>query len=91
VAAAAAGCALPPVALVVLYLRGLSRGCGIRLILRQMVENFSMGALRWLPDDLLSQSEQVLTFHDQRGTAEQHIKEGKMALKWTRLSCRTIA
>jgi hypothetical protein len=56
-----------------------------------MVENFSMGALRWLPDDLLSQSEQVLTFHDQRGTAEQHIKEGKMALKWTRLSCRTIA
>ena len=25
----------------------------------------------------------------QRGTAEQHIKEGKGAIKWTRLSCRT--
>jgi hypothetical protein len=24
-----------------------------------------------------------------RGTAEQYIKEGKNAIKWTRLSCRT--
>jgi hypothetical protein len=28
---------------------------------------------------------------NQRGTAEQWIKEGKSALKWTRLSCRTFA
>jgi hypothetical protein len=27
----------------------------------------------------------------QRGTCEQHIKEGKNAIKWTRLSCRTFA
>ena len=27
----------------------------------------------------------------QRGTAEQWIKEGKGAIKWTRLSCRTFA
>ncbi len=29
----------------------------------------------------------MLAFYDDRGTAEQHIKEGKHALKWTRLSC----
>jgi hypothetical protein len=27
-------------------------------------------------------------FHDQRGTAGQHIREGKYAFRWTRLSCR---
>jgi len=29
----------------------------------------------------------VVKFYDKRGTAEQWIKEGKYALKWTRLSC----
>ncbi len=29
----------------------------------------------------------VMRFHNQRGTAEQHIKEGKYAFGWTRLSC----
>ncbi len=29
----------------------------------------------------------VLTFCNQRGTAEQHIKEGKNAIVWIRLSC----
>ena len=32
-------------------------------------------------------NERVLAFYDDRGTAEQHIKEGKHALKWARLSC----
>jgi hypothetical protein len=32
----------------------------------------------------------VVAFYNQRGTAEQYIKEGKNALKWTRLSCRTM-
>jgi hypothetical protein len=32
----------------------------------------------------------VLAFYNERGTAEQHIKEGKYALKWTRLSCRRL-
>jgi Transposase DDE domain group 1 len=27
-------------------------------------------------------------FYNQRGTAEQHIKEGKHAINWTRLSCK---
>ena len=31
--------------------------------------------------------EAVVEFYNQRGTAEQWIKEGKYALKWTRLSC----
>ena len=35
--------------------------------------------------------EQVFGFYNQRGTAEQYIKEGKIALKWTRLSCKTMA
>ncbi len=29
-----------------------------------------------------------MTFYNQRGKAEQYIKEGKNAIKWTRLSCR---
>ena len=32
-------------------------------------------------------NERVLSFYNDRGTAEQHIKEGKHALKWTRLPC----
>ena len=30
----------------------------------------------------------VVAFYNQRGPAEQHIKEGKNAIVWTRLSCR---
>jgi hypothetical protein len=33
----------------------------------------------------------MVAFYNQRGTAEQWIKEGKCAIKWTRLSCRTFA
>ena len=36
-------------------------------------------------------NERVLAFYNQRGTAEQHIEEGKYALKWTRLSCMRFA
>ena len=36
-------------------------------------------------------NERVLAFYNGRGTAEQHIKEGKYALKWTRLSCMKFA
>jgi hypothetical protein len=35
-------------------------------------------------------SKNVVGFHNQRGTCEQWIKEGKGAIKWTRLSCRTF-
>jgi hypothetical protein len=33
-------------------------------------------------------AERVVAFYNRRGTAEQWIKEGKKAIKWTRLSCR---
>src|SRR5215203_1209771 len=36
-------------------------------------------------------AERVVAFYNQRGTAEQHIKEGKNAVTWTRLSCRRFA
>jgi hypothetical protein len=36
-------------------------------------------------------AERLVAFYNQRGTAEQWIKEGKNAIKWTRLSCRTFA
>lgn len=32
-------------------------------------------------------AERVVAFYNQRGTAEQYIKEGKNAIRWTRLSC----
>ena len=32
-------------------------------------------------------AERVVAFYNHRGTAEQYIKEGKYAIKWTRLSC----
>ncbi|MEO0991650.1 MAG: IS1380 family transposase, partial [Pseudomonadota bacterium] len=40
-----------------------------------------------LPMDL----DWVIRFYNQRGTAEQHIKEGKQAINWTRLSCKGMA
>src|SRR5215213_9049268 len=36
-------------------------------------------------------AERVSKFYNGRGTAEQWIREGKMALRWTRLSCRAFA
>ncbi len=35
-------------------------------------------------------SKKVVKFYTGRGTAEQWIKEGKYAVKWTRLSCRNF-
>jgi hypothetical protein len=36
------------------------------------------------------QSKSVVRFYNRRGTAEQWIKEGKIALTWTRLSCHAF-
>jgi hypothetical protein len=41
--------------------------------------------------NLARPAERVVAFYNQRGTSEQWIKEGKGAIKWTRLSCRTFA
>jgi len=41
--------------------------------------------------NLARPAERIVAFYNQRGTAEQWIKEGKGAIKWTRLSCRSFA
>jgi len=41
--------------------------------------------------NLARPTEHVVAFYNQRGTTEQNIKEGKNAIKWTRLSCRAFA
>ena len=35
------------------------------------------------------QADWIIQFYNQRGTAQQHIKEGKHAINWTRLSCKS--
>jgi hypothetical protein len=41
--------------------------------------------------NLTRPAKRVVRFYNQRGTAEQWIKEGKNAVKWTRLSCHDFA
>jgi hypothetical protein len=38
-------------------------------------------------NNLVRPAKRVVRFYNQRSTAEQWIKEGKNAVKWTRLSC----
>jgi hypothetical protein len=40
--------------------------------------------------NLTSHPKSVVHFYNQRGTAEQWIKEGKYAVRWTRLSCHSF-
>jgi DDE family transposase len=44
----------------------------------------------FLVTNLCRPPERVVAFDNQRGTAEQWIKAGKNAVKWTRLSCRSM-
>ena len=57
--------------------------------------------VEWHPGELLPRVGFIVTnlrrpgtkavaFYNGRGTAEQYIKEGKNAVKWTRLLCRTF-
>ena len=61
-----------------------------------------MAKVEWHPGELYPRvgfivtnmtrpAERVVAFYNQRGTAEQHIKEGKNAVTWTRLSCHRFA
>jgi hypothetical protein len=45
----------------------------------------------WNDEDFDVLAEGAFAFYNKRGTCEQWIKEGKGAIKWTRLSCRTFA
>jgi hypothetical protein len=42
----------------------------------------------FLITNLAWQSKRIVKFYNKRGTAEQWIKEGKNAVKWTKLSCQ---
>src|SRR4051794_2482357 len=44
----------------------------------------------FLVTNLCRPPERVVAFYNQRGSAEQWIREGKNAAKWTRLSCRSM-
>src|SRR3954462_5239629 len=44
----------------------------------------------FLVTNLCRPPERVVAFYNQRGTAEQWIKEGKNAIRWTRLSCQSL-
>jgi hypothetical protein len=45
----------------------------------------------FLVTNMVRRAENVVAFYNKRGTCEQWIKEGKGAIKWTRLSCRSFA
>ena len=47
--------------------------------------------VRSIAADQRGPAERVVAFYNKRGTCEQWIKEGKVAINWTRLSCRTFA
>ncbi len=44
----------------------------------------------FLVTNLACPAERVVAFHNQRGTAEQWIREGRNAAKWTRLAYRSM-
>jgi Transposase DDE domain group 1 len=61
-----------------------------------------VGKVEWHPGELCPRvgfivtnlarpAEHIVAFYNHRGTCEQYIKEGKGAIKWTRLSCRSFA
>jgi hypothetical protein len=43
------------------------------------------------PSERARSAERVVAFYNKRGTCEQWIREGKAAINWMRLSCRTFA
>ena len=45
----------------------------------------------FIDTNLSRPAERVVAFYNKRGTAEQWIKEGKNAIKWTQLSCCSFA
>jgi len=56
-----------------------------------MASGRAIPAVGFIITNLARPAERVVAFYNQRGTCEQYIKEGKNAIKWTRLSCRTFA
>jgi len=57
---------------------------------RSSITAFSIKPIGFIVTNLTKHSKNVVKFYNGRGTAEQWIKEGKNAVKWTKLSCRTF-
>jgi hypothetical protein len=82
---------------------GPSIPCKLLLSGRKLDEAAPRGAkVEWHPGELYPRvgfivtnmsrpAERVVAFYAKRGKCEQWIKEGKGAIKWTRLSCRSFA
>jgi hypothetical protein len=49
------------------------------------------GCVGFIVTNMARPAENVVAFYNKRGTCEQWIREGKGAIKWTRLSCRSFA
>lgn len=52
-----------------------------------MASRGALSRVGFIVTNLTMRAKNVVRFYNQRGTAEQWIKEGKNAVKWTRLSC----
>jgi hypothetical protein len=50
-----------------------------------MASGRALSLIGFIVTNLSRPAESVVGFYNQRGTAEQSIKEGKNAVKWTRL------
>jgi hypothetical protein len=74
----------------------VSKGAEITLRLeteKSLADVKALADVVYDPGDLAASvsTENVVVFYNKRGTCEQWIKEGKGAIKWTRLSCRSFA
>ena len=55
-----------------------------------MAPGRAIPAGRFIDTNLTRPAERIVKFYNGRGTAEQWIREGKAALRWTRLSCHAF-
>jgi hypothetical protein len=56
-----------------------------------MASGRTLSGVGFIVTNMARHAENVIAFYNKRGTCEQWIKEGKGAIKWTRLSCRSFA
>jgi len=64
-------------------------------VAQDLLSQFSVSSelfprIGFIVTNLNKHSKNLVKFYNGRGTAEQWIKEGKNAVKWTKLSCRTF-
>jgi hypothetical protein len=65
----------------------LSVDPAIRHVVGKRATDKTAASVSHIVTNLLWKRSNVVKFYNKRGTAEQWIKEGKYASKWTRLSC----